>query len=207
MTEKAEKKSGGFLVEMLPLAAFFIAYKFAHRVFGNPEDKNLIYATGVLMVATIIAVAYKWVKERKIATMPLVTVGLLMVFGGLTIYFDNDLFIKIKPTILNLLFATILLGGLLFKKNLISFVMGTVLKLEDRGWFKLTLMWGIYFIALAALNEYVWRNYSEDTWVSFKLFGMTPLSIVFSIVSIFAVSKHLIPDEDEDDDEPKKLDS
>lgn len=203
MTQETEKKSNGFLFDILPLAAFFIAYKFAHRVFGNPEDKNLIYATGVLMVATIIAVAYKWYKERKVATMPLVTVGLLMVFGGLTIYFDNDLFIKIKPTILNLLFATVLLGGLLFKKNLISALMGSVLNLEDRGWYKLTLMWGIYFIALAGLNEYVWRNYSQDAWVNFKLFGMTPLSIVFSIVSILAVSKHLISDED---DEPKKLD-
>ncbi|MGL1921193.1 MAG: septation protein A [Hyphomicrobiales bacterium] len=198
---ETDKKSNNFLLEIFPLAAFFLGYKFAHVVFKNDPEDNLIYATGILMAATIIALAIRWVKERKIAVMPLVTLVIVLIFGGLTIYFDSKLFIKIKPTILNLSFASILLGGLLFKKSFISIIMGPVLNLQPRGWFILTLMWGIFFIFLAGLNEYVWRNYIEETWVSFKVFGVLPITLTFSMVSIFAVSKHLIQDEDE----PKKL--
>lgn len=199
---QAQKKPNNFLLEIFPLAAFFLGYKFAHTLFGNDPEDNLIYATGILMVATIIALAIRWVKERKIAVMPLVTLFIVLIFGGLTIYFDSKLFIKIKPTILNLCFSSILLGGLLFKKNLISVIMGPVLNLTEQGWFRLTLMWGIFFIFLAGLNEYVWRNYAEETWVGFKVFGVLPITLVFSMLSIFAVSKFLIPDEEK----PKQLD-
>lgn len=185
-----------FILEVFPLAAFFIGYKFAHVIFGNEPDDNLIYATGILMLATVIALTIRWFMEKKIAVMPLVTLVIILIFGGLTIYFDSKLFIKIKPTILNLCFASILLGGLLFKKSFISFIMGPVLKMEEKGWFKLTLLWGIFFVFLAGLNEFIWRNYSEEIWVNFKVFGMLPLTLVFSMLSIFMVHQHLIPDDE-----------
>lgn len=196
------KKTLGFFLEIFPLAAFFIGNKFAHHVFNNDPEKNLIYATGILMVATVFSLGTKWMMDRKLAIMPLITLVIILIFGGLTIYLDNKFFIKIKPTILNLCFASVLLGGLLFKKSLISYVMGPVLDMDDKGWVKLSLYWGLFFIFLAGLNEVVWRNYSEDAWVNFKVFGMMPITLAFSLLSIFLVSKHLIPDED---DEQKKI--
>lgn len=196
-------KSYGFLLDIMPLAAFFLGNKYAHLLFKNDPDDNLIYATGILMFASVIAITARWVLERKLAMMPIITLFIVLIFGGLTIYLADEYFIKIKPTILNLCFAAILLGGLLFKKSLISYVMGPVLNMDDKGWFKLTLMWGIFFVCLAGLNEFVWRNFDKDTWVSFKTFGMMPITIVFSMISIFFISKHLIPD---DDEEQKKLD-
>ena len=190
------KKTIGFLLEIFPLAVFFIGNSRAHEIFAIDRSENIYYATGAFMITLIIALTARWIMDKKIAIMPIITLFIVLIFGGLTLYLHDDLFIKLKPTIVNLLFASILLGGLLFGKSLITHVMGPFLKLDDIGWRKLTLMWGLFFVCLAGINEFMWRNFSTDIWVDFKVFGIMPLTIVFSMVSMIFVNKHLIQDED-----------
>ena len=122
--------------------------------------------------------------------MPLVTGVFVIVFGALTIWLHNDMFIKIKPTLVNSLFAIALLGGLMRGKLLLPYLFGDVFKLTPEGWRKLTLNWGVFFMGLALLNEIVWRNFSTDFWVSFKLFGIMPLSMIFGISQVSLLTRH-----------------
>ncbi|MFK8252841.1 septation protein A [Ancylobacter terrae] len=160
-----------FALEMGPLAVFFIA-----------NGRAGIYAaTGAFMVATLLALIAMWVIARKIAVMPLVSAAVVLVFGTLTIVLQDDHFIKIKPTIVNALFGAALLGGLAFGRPLMPYVLGDVFKLTDEGWRQLSIRWGIFFLAMAVLNEIVWRSVSTDAWVAFKTFGYLPLTFVFAL--------------------------
>lgn len=170
------------LLDLGPLAAFFITYK----------TVGLIEATAALVIATIASLAYTYAKTKKIAPMPLVTGVMVTVFGILTIWLNDEYFIKIKPTIVNLLFAAILLVGLWFKKPLLKMALGSAMELEDRGWEILSKRWGLYFIFLAALNELIWRNFSTDFWVNFKVFGMFAITIAFTCVQIPLIKRYLI---------------
>jgi intracellular septation protein len=116
--------------------------------------------------------------------MPLITGVFVIVFGGLTLWLHNDLFIKMKPTIVNTLFGVILLGGLVFGQSLLRYVFGEVFRLRDEGWKILTFRWALFFLFLAVLNEVVWRNFSTDFWVSFKVFGLMPLTMVFAFLQL-----------------------
>ena len=180
-------KRNKFLLEMAPLLVFFfVNYKF-----------GLISATVSLMVATPISLLIYWMMFRKVAMMPLVTAVLVLFFGGLTIYMDDTTFIKIKPTIVFLMFATVLLGGLLFGKSLMKSALGETVKMTDKGWTLMSLHWGLFFFAMAVLNEYVWRNFSENDWVTFKVFGLTLVTLVFSVVQIILIRNEVIePDTD-----------
>lgn len=172
-------------LELGPLAIFF----FANSRFG------IFTATAVFMVAITIALAASWALTRKLAIMPLITGIVVLVFGGLTIYLHNDLFIKLKPTIVNCLFGSILLGGLYFGKSLLGYVFDSVFKLTDEGWRLLTFRWGVFFFVLAVINEIVWRNFSTDFWVSFKLFGFMPITLAFTLFQMPLITKHSIPEE------------
>ncbi|WP_306261707.1 septation protein A [Pararhizobium sp. IMCC21322] len=174
-------------LELGPLAIFF----FANSRFG------IFTATAVFMVAITIALAASWALTRKLAIMPLITGIVVLVFGGLTIYLHNDLFIKLKPTIVNCLFGTILLGGLYFGKSLLGYVFDSVFKLTDEGWRLLTFRWGVFFFVLAIINEIVWRNFSTDFWVSFKLFGFMPITLAFTLFQMPLITKHSIPEEED----------
>jgi len=176
------------ILELVPLLLFFLTYK----MYGMME------ATGVLIVATLVAVLIQYIRERTVPKMALVSCILLTIFGGLTLYLDDELFIKLKPTLVNLLFATILLGGLLFKKSLIKPILGHAFALPDHAWRTLTFRWGLLFIFLAVVNEIVWRNFSTDFWVGFKVFGMFPISLVFLLFQIPFLKKHIIEEEVED---------
>ena len=171
-----------FILDLGPLAAFFITYK----------TVGLIEATAALVVATLLSLTYTYIKTKKIAPMPLVTGIMVTVFGGLTIWLNDEHFIKIKPTIVNLLFALILLGGLWFKKPLLKVALGSAMELEERGWVVLSKRWGFYFIFLAGLNECIWRNFSTDFWVNFKVFGMFALTIAFTCAQIPLIKHYLI---------------
>ena len=128
--------------------------------------------------------------------MPLVSGIVVVVFGGLTLWLQNDTFIKMKPTIVNLLFGGALLGGLFFGRSLLGYVFDSVFRLTDEGWRKLTLRWGIYFFVLAALNEIVWRNFSTDAWVNFKVFGIMPLTFVFTLTQLPLINRYTRPEDE-----------
>ena len=179
--EKAELQPlPKLLLEAGPLVLFFIAnFKF-----------GIFPATGVLMTGVVASVIVSYILTRRIPIMPLVTAVAVMVFGALTLYFNNDLFIKLKPTIVNALFGTALLGGLVLKKPLLPLVLNNVFALTPEGWRKLTFRWGLFFFVLAALNEIVWRTQSSDFWVSFKVFGTIPLTALFMILQVPLIMRH-----------------
>jgi intracellular septation protein len=157
------------VLDIGPLVLFFAA----NARFG------IFAATGAFMVAVLIALAVSYVMTRHVAVMPVVTAVIVLVFGGLTLILHDELFIKLKPTIIYLLFGGVLIGGLAFGKPLLGMVFDQMFHLTEEGWRKLTLRWALFFFALAVLNEIVWRNFSTDTWVSFKLFGVVPLTFLF----------------------------
>ena len=170
-------------LEMGPLLVFF---------FGNSRF-GIFPATIAFMVATIAALSVSYVMVRTIPMMPLVGGVFVLFFGGLTIYLQDDLFIKIKPTIVNLAFAGILLFGLAVKRLFIKIVLEAAIQMTDRGWLLLTRAWIGFFVLLAILNEIAWRNFPTDTWVSFKVFGIMPLTLIFSFALVPIIMKHQIP--------------
>ena len=172
------------LIDIGPLAVFFIFY----------SRSGLQSSILPFMVATVIAVLLSYILEKKIPIMPTVGAGIVLLFGGLTIYFDNDVFFKMKPTIINLLFAIILYGGILINKPLLKYLLGAALKLEEEGWKILTQRWIGFFIALAVLNEFVWRTQSTDIWVNFKVFGILPITFIFTMTQFPLIKKYQIED-------------
>ena len=172
------------LIDIGPLAVFFIYY----------TRSGLQASILPFMLATVIAVLFSYILEKKIPIMPTVGAGIVLLFGGLTIYFDNDIFFKMKPTIINVLFAVILYGGILINKPLLKYLLGAALKLEEMGWKILTQRWIGFFIALAILNEIVWRTQSTDIWVNFKVFGILPITFIFTMTQFPLIKKYQIED-------------
>ncbi len=149
-------------------------------------------ATPVLMVTTIASLAAsKWLLGH-VAAMPIVTAVLVCVFGGLTIWLKDPTFIKMKPTILYVLFAAALAGGLVYGKLFLKKVLGEAMHYSDEGWRKLTLRWAAFFVALAVANELIWRNFSEAAWVSFKTFGFLPITMAFAIAQFVLMKRYEI---------------
>lgn len=171
------------MVEYGPLAVFFLAY----------WKWDLLTATGWLMGATAIALAASYAVTRHIPMMPLVTAIIVGIFGGLTLWLQDETFIKMKPTIVEGLFSAILFGGLLFKRPLLKPLLGHAWPMEDRGWVLLSLRFAFFFAAMAVLNEYMWRNFSTDVWVSFKVFGLMALTLVFAIIQAPLMKRYALP--------------
>ncbi len=168
------------VLELGPLACFFAAsYKF-----------NLQVATGVLMVGVLVALAASYALTRRLPIMPVVTAIAVVVFGGLTFYFNNPVFIKMKPTVINAIFGSVLLGGLAFGRPLLPVVLDAALHLDAAGWRKLTLRWGVFFFFLAGLNEAVWRTQSDVFWAGFKVFGTMPITLIFALLQVPLIMKH-----------------
>jgi len=165
-----------------PLVLFFVA----NARFG------IFAATGVFMAAVLIALAITYYMTRHIAVMPVVTAIVVLIFGGLTLVFHDELFIKLKPTIIYVLFGGALLGGLIFNKPLLGMVLDSVFQLTNEGWRKLTWRWVWFFFALAVLNEIVWRTQSTDFWVNFKLFGVVPLTMLFGALQYPLLVKYSV---------------
>ncbi|SDG21850.1 septation protein A [Pelagibacterium luteolum] len=188
-------------LELGPLVVFFIVNAQGERIleaFPVLQDwftQPIIFATAVFMVAMAISLVLSKMILKRIPVMPLVTGVVVLVFGGMTLYFQDALFIKLKPTITNVLFGSVLLGGLLFGQSLLRYVFGEVYKLQDRGWYLMTLRWGIFFFVLAALNEIVWRNFSDDFWVGFKVWGIMPITMIFAMAQLPLLTKYAAQDE------------
>ena len=178
------KSISKLLIDIGPLAVFFIFY----------IRSDLQSAILPFMIATVISVLFSYIIEKKIPVMPTVGAIIILIFGGLTIYFDNDIFFKMKPTIINLLFAGILYGGVILNKPLLRYLLGAALKLQDEGWEILTKRWIGFFIALAILNEIIWRTQSTDIWVNFKVFGILPLTFIFTLAQFTIIKKYQIED-------------
>ena len=146
------------------------------------------------MIATAVSLIASRILLKRLPVMPLVTGALVLIFGSLTIYLRDPTFIKIKPTILYLLFAAALAGGLLSGKLLLKILLGEAFQIRDEGWRLLTQRWIGFFVALAILNEVVWRNFTESTWVVFKSFGVAPLMMVFMAAQISLIMKYQTPE-------------
>jgi len=171
-------------LEIGPLAIFFI---------GNWK-LGIFWATGLFVPATLIALAISWIVFKHVAVMPLFTAVFVTVFGGLTLWLQDDTFIKMKPTIVNLAFAAMLVIGLYFRKALLKYAFGTVFQMNEEGWRICTWRWAIFFVFLAIVNEIVWRNFSTDFWVSFKVFGIMPLTMVFAMAQLPLLNKYGLDD-------------
>jgi intracellular septation protein len=154
------------------------------------ERAGIFVATAVFMVAILVTLVISYALTRRVPAMAVVTAVIVFVFGGATLLFQNETFIKVKPTIIYLLFAGTLFGGIIFRKPLLSTVFDQVFNLTEEGWRKLTVRWALFFLALAVLNEIIWRTQSTDFWVTFKVFGVLPLTFVFAAFQYPLVTKY-----------------
>jgi intracellular septation protein len=175
-------------LDLGPLLIFFAAFKYL-GIFG---------ATAAFMAAVLIALAIGYSIEKKISPMPLFTAVLVVIFGGLTLYLKNEIFIKMKVTVLYGFFGVVLLGGLFSNRLFIKYVFAQAFELDEPGWKKLTVRWGLFFLGLAVINESVWRATSTATWVSFKVWGIIPLIFLFALAQTPLVIKHQAPSSDGD---------
>ena len=174
-----------FITDFGPLLIFFIVY--------SKSGKNLSAAIPPLIVATIIAVLINYVIEKKIPYIPLIGGIIISVFGGLTLYFNNPVFLYMKPTIINVLFGLALVFEKFFtKEHILKKMLGKSISLTDEGWKALTVRWTLFFFALALLNEYVWRTQTEEFWVNFKVWGILPITFIFTAFQIFLINKYKI---------------
>lgn len=177
-------------LEMGPLVIFFLVNSYGDRWFGVDPTQRLFLATGVFMVAVLVSLAVTWSLVRKLPVMPLVSAVVVTVFGGLTLILHDELFIKLKPTIVNTLFGVVLIWGVMTGRNLLKIVLDSVFDLTEEGWRRLTWRWGLFFFVLAAINEVVWRTQTTDFWVAFKVWGIMPLTMAFAIAQMPLIMRH-----------------
>ncbi len=171
-----------------PVLVFFAAYMLG----------DLFVATASLMAATAIALAVSYIVDKRVPMMPLITAAVVGVFGGLTLWLNDETFIKLKPTIVQGLIALVLFGGLACGRPLLKPLMGAAWPMNEEGWRRLTLRFALFFTAMAALNELVWRTQTTDVWVSFKVFGLIGLTFAFSLAQLPLLNRHRIPDRPSD---------
>lgn len=190
-------------LELGPLVLFFFVNARGEAMierFGVQDlfPEPIFLATAVFMVAMLIALAVSWVLTRHLAVMPLITGVVVLVMGGLTLWLQDDIFIKVKPTIVNTFFGVVLLLGLLFGRSLLAYVFDAAFSLDAEGWRKLTLRWGLFFLFLAVLNEVVWRTQTTDFWVAFKVWGIMPITMIFAMAQLPLMQRHMIEVADDD---------
>ena len=174
-----------FITDFGPLLIFFVVY--------SKSGKNLSAAIPPLIAATIIAVLISYIVEKKIPYIPLIGGIIISVFGGLTLYFNNPVFLYMKPTIINILFGFALAFEKFFsKEHLLKKMLGKSISLSDEGWKLLTIRWMFFFFTLAMLNEYVWRTQTEEFWVNFKVWGILPITFIFTAFQMLLINKHKI---------------
>ncbi len=172
-------------VEYGPIAVFFLAYL----------SSGLLTATAALMAATAVALGLSLAVARRLPWLPLITAAVVGVFGGLTLWFEDETFIKMKPTIVQGLFAAVLLGGLALRRPLLKPLLGAAWPMDEAGWRRLSLRFALFFAAMAGVNEVVWRTQSTDIWVTFKVFGLIGLTFLFALAQMPLMTRHRLPEE------------
>ena len=178
-----ERPGRKLLLDLGPLVVFFAV---------NYMTGDFMLAVKVLVGATVVALTAGWLLERRVSMMALVGCVAVAFFGGLSVYFDNDLFIKIKPTVLTVLLAAVIAGGRLIGRNPLGAIMGTQLRMTDAGWRAISWLWVAMFLTTALANEIAWRTMSTDDWVTFKVFGITAISLVFTVISVPIMTRYQI---------------
>jgi intracellular septation protein len=200
MVKKEENSLLKSFLEFVPIIAFFLAYYY----FPNPSSlsgeelsvEKIIFATKIFVPTLLISSAVSYLILRNISKMTIITAVVVIIFGALTIWFRNPVFIKMKPTIIYVCFSGILFIGLLRKKSFLQSLMGSALNLQDEGWLILTKRITFFFIILAALNEIIWRLFGQDQWVNFKTFGLPVMTLIFFAFQYKLFQKYLIEDKD-----------
>jgi intracellular septation protein len=203
ITPSKEEKQHPMLklaLELGPLLVFFfgnlrsewlIAKIPALSAVGGP----LLVATAMFMAATVVSLIVSKIVFHHLPVMPLVSGAVVLIFGSLSIWLQDETFIKMKPTIVNTLFGVALLVGLMFRKSLLGYVFNAAFQLDEEGWKKLTLRWGLFFLLLAVMNEIVWRNFSDTVWVNFKVWGTMPITILFTLSQMPLIMRHTLPEQ------------
>jgi intracellular septation protein len=194
-TPGADRVWAKLAIELGPLLVFF----------GTNAVAGIYAGTAAFMAATLLSLAVAWLRYHKVPVMPLVSGVIVLVFGGLTLYLRDETFIKLKPTIVYSMFAVLLAAGLLMKKPMLALLLGPVFNLTEEGWRKLTLRWALFFVAMAVLNELIWRNVSTDAWVSFKAFGFLPLTFLFALAQVPLMQRHGEPLAEPNSKEEKRV--
>ena len=197
--EKAEAPGMKLALELGPLLVFFFTnLKGAWLIEQFPAlgklGGPLFVASAAFMVATVISLTVSKLVYRHLPLMPFISGIVVLVFGALGLWLQNEVFFKMKATIINTLFGVALLGGILFGKSLLGHVFNSAFQLDETGWRKLTIRWGFFFLFLAVLNEVVWRNFSDNTWVAFKVWGTMPITILFTLAQRPLILKHALDD-------------
>jgi intracellular septation protein len=183
MTKKKEGIAK-FLCDYLPIIVFFIAFKIPKNSIINHNLEPLIFATICLVTVTFLSLIVSYILVKKISQIALFSGVILAIFGGLTAVFNDEFFIKIKPTIINLIFSAILFYGYVKKKAMLAILFEDKIVMSNEAWLILSRRWGFYFIFLAILNEIIWRNFTTEFWVDFKVFGMMTFTIIFTILQM-----------------------
>lgn len=175
-----------FSLELGPILVFFVTNMLA----------GFFWGTGVFMAVTVVALLLSWMLLRRIPVMPLVSGVFILLFGALTLVFEDEFFMKVKPTVLNLLFAATLFVGLSLNKLFLKLIFGELFRLKDEGWRVLTMRWAFFFLFLAGLNEFVWRTYSTETWIAFKGAGIFPMTMLFALAQIGLLARYELKPQD-----------
>ena len=178
-----ERPGRKLLLDLGPLVLFFAT---------NYVTKDFMLAIAVLVGATLLSLAFSWFTERRFSMMAAIGCAAVAFFGGLSIYFDNELFIKIKPTVFTVILAVVIAGGRIMGRNPLAAIMGSQIKLTDRGWHLMSWLWVAMFATTALANEIAWRTLTTDGWVTFKAFGITGISLVFMVLTFPVLTKHQI---------------
>ncbi|RWX75109.1 septation protein A [Neorhizobium lilium] len=187
-------------LELGPLLVFFFGNLRGEWLVGKIPALSsvggpLLVATALFMAATVVSLVVSKIVFHHLPVMPLVSGAVVLVFGSLSIWLQDETFIKMKPTIVNTLFGATLLIGLLFGRSLLGYVFNAAFQLDETGWRKLTLRWGLFFLVLAVLNEVVWRNFSDAAWVNFKVWGTMPITILFTLSQMPLIMRHTIAEQ------------
>lgn len=181
------KKPNNFWIDFAPLLTFFAAFQYFKR--QNPDDA-MLRAAGVFAVAATLALIFSWLKYKHVSGMLIFATAMIVITAGLAIGFDNKIIFFMKPTVINSLFGAVVIGGVYLKKNMIQLMLGSAFEMADTHWNTLAIRWGVFFFAMAALNEFIWRNFTEDFWVDFKVFGFLPITIIFTLTQIPFIQKN-----------------